>query len=732
MVLVVLLTMMLLAALLAASSQLTLSSRRTTADQAASLRAQYVAESGVALVRSRLQDVQNLLSAKSVIDGKDNFEVPGITTSAVVKAHAERFCGKSSWVPTADFAQSRGLEDPKPYPNALQCVIDSSSTFSSEQASVLADYLKQSAYSVLPADERPTNLTSRGMRLSWWNTLLSNTDQTLGDTKYKLSPVKVVQLTNTNYRFYIKAVDVRARGIQDGATRVLSTNRTINSDWWFEIVLPSLLDDVLMTNHHRMKTTGNYNPAGAPGVNFSNQTFDGSIHTNEKYLFTNNSSAQFKGKISSVGCTDLPQTARPTSGDCAKTPGVYINGAQQTPPAATTNIDQWVANKIAESPRTVQFVKKGTPAVIDYEKTDFTATYKPLPENENDQKQAAIDGGLTLKNDTLGVELIAGGDNGEPLTDYDATLKKWTEPSQMYQYIRYLKSQTVEKCSWTGNLVFSDIKDRNGNYSPDSAWNATISSKRYSGNSGGKYRYWRDTEKCSSVKETGIDTDNEYRVDKDGNLYKKNSSGSWVSQNKKFNGVIYGESFQTVRGPARKDGKIANGDISNAPPAVASFSGLTLASTNDITIDTDLTVSDTPCTYAATKASPPCTKRPMNILGLYTQKGDIIMSTATGNDLNLHAALMASEGQVTAEKYDDRPNQGDVKLIGSLIENWYGAFGLVSGVGYGRDFTYDQRLQEGTVPPYFPVSPRWLAQDARATGISMADLVLQQAPASKF
>ncbi|MDX5024813.1 hypothetical protein SHY67_11445, partial [Streptococcus suis] len=77
-------------------------------------------------------------------------------------------------------------------------------------------------------------------------------------------------------------------------------------------------------------------------------------------------------------------------------------------------------------------------------------------------------------------------------------------------------------------------------------------------------------------------------------------------------------------------------------------------------------------------------------------------------DLNIHAAMIASSGEVTAQNFSNRLPQGDVRLIGSLIENWYGAFGLVGDkAGYGREFTYDQRLKEGITPPFFPVSPRW-------------------------
>lgn len=748
-VLVVLFTMLLLAALLAASSQLTLSSRRSTADQMASLRAQYVAESGVALAQSRLRDVQVLLSPDRLGAGGvvvNHFVVPYTTNKEVLKTQAEAFCNRpgspSAWVPTPEFTLTSTVDgEARSYPDAQQCTVAAGSN--PAQFDLLAQYVQPVAFDIFPVSERPSSVGNYGSRLAWWSGLLAQ-EQVFGDTRFRLRPLRAVQLTPVKYRFYIGLDTLSARGQQDNATRVLSASRTADSQWWFEIELPSLLDDVLMTNHHRAKPSGTYNASGAPGVNFDDQIFDGSIHTNEKFLFTNDSKAQFKGKVSSVGCTDLLQNGPTASGDCTATAGVYTtinnNVVISTPPstaATAAQSNKWVADKIASSPRTVQFVKSADdPSKIDYKKTDFSAEYKPLPANENDQKAAAQDGGLELGS-ALGVELVVGGDNGAALSSYDGGKKSWNEPNPVYQYVRFLKAgnQKVRECSWTNDAVWSDNwDDRNNRWSPDADWNATIDEKRGRQNhSNGRSGYWRYLQSCQNVAEKIVDPDREYRVDKDGNLSRK-SGGSWVSQGRKFNGVIYGEKFESLRGPERLGSNKDDGALSNVPPAVASFAGITIASTNHINIDTDLTVSDTPCSFAALKATPPCTKKPQNILGIYSQSGDIVISEKTRRDLNLHAALIASTGQVTTENYSNRIDQGNVNLIGSLIENWYGAFGLVSGAGYGRNFTYDQRLKEGIVPPFFPVSPRWTVAAAAESEPekSLTNVVLRQASASDF
>lgn len=759
MILVVLLTLLLLSGILAATLRLGLGSRQNTADQAATLRAQYVAESGLALARSRLRDVQSLLSPDRLApDGSkiDHIVVPYATTPSVLKTQAEQFCNQvgnaSAWVPTTEFLQVKigsGTADTVSFPEAKECRVMAGNP--SSQFEVLAQYVQPAAFDVLPSTERPSNVNSYGTRLQWWNDLLRQ-EQVVGEARYRLLPTRVVQLTPVKYRFYFQLDSLRVRGREAAATRVLTANRTAESQWWFEIELPSLLEDVLMTNHHRQKPTGTYNPLGAPQVNFDDQVFDGSIHTNEKFLFTPNSSAQFRGKVSSVGCTNLPQVGLAVGGNCVSTAGVHIGSSTPTTPPPTENTaekqNKWLADQLTTSPRTVSFVKEeNNPSKIDYKKTDFNADYKPLPVNENDQRAAAQEGGLLLGS-ALGVELMAGGEDGQPLnTTYDARRDrsdapwgKWTEPEPVFQYIRFLKAgnRTVRECSWTDNRVWSHTWT-GSLYVPDAAWNATITQKRGTDTvrrGGREYTgYWRYTQDCRGVAEKVVDPDNEYRVDKDGNLFKKNPGGAWISMNRKFNGVIYGEKFESLRGPERRSSNKEDGSLGNVPPALASFAGITIASKDDITIDTDLTMADTPCSYASLKATPPCTKKPKNILGIYSQDGDIILSERTRRDLNIHAAMIASSGEVTAQNFRNRLPQGDVRLIGSLIENWYGAFGLVGDkAGYGREFTYDQRLKEGITPPFFPVSPRWniTAADEIEPQIGLENVVVRQSGVESY
>jgi hypothetical protein len=112
------------------------------------------------------------------------------------------------------------------------------------------------------------------------------------------------------------------------------------------------------------------------------------------------------------------------------------------------------------------------------------------------------------------------------------------------------------------------------------------------------------------------------------------------------------------------------------------------------------------------------TSNPLNILGLYAATNDIRIRTSAPNNLVLHAVMMAGmvgdvppyNSSVFVENYNSGAPRGTVRLIGGLIEEYYGAFGTFNRetgapeTGYGRDFRFDRRLLRGFSPPYFPTT----------------------------
>jgi hypothetical protein len=174
-------------------------------------------------------------------------------------------------------------------------------------------------------------------------------------------------------------------------------------------------------------------------------------------------------------------------------------------------------------------------------------------------------------------------------------------------------------------------------------------------------------------------------------------------------------------GPARTPA--SSDDAADAPPALASFAQITLAASRDIRITGDLTYEDAPCEGAPTRQSDgtvaPAVCDNMsadNVLGVYTQNGDILIGNGHGSgsglnapyDVTIDGVLMTSSGSVTVEGHNSGVERGTVNLLGGVIEYYYGPFGRFdpgtgAGLhGYARRFTFDQRMAAGLAPPFFP------------------------------
>lgn len=97
-----------------------------------------------------------------------------------------------------------------------------------------------------------------------------------------------------------------------------------------------------------------------------------------------------------------------------------------------------------------------------------------------------------------------------------------------------------------------------------------------------------------------------------------------------------------------------------------------------------------------------------NLLGLVTWSGDVLIGTSAPDDVNIHATLLAKDGIFQVDQYNNYIPRGVATLLGGVITDNYGAFGLFNGStgehvsGYGRNFIYDARMAQGNSPPYFP------------------------------
>ena len=114
---------------------------------------------------------------------------------------------------------------------------------------------------------------------------------------------------------------------------------------------------------------------------------------------------------------------------------------------------------------------------------------------------------------------------------------------------------------------------------------------------------------------------------------------------------------------------------------------------------------------------PPTANGAENLLGLVSWGGDIRVGTSAPDDINVHATLLAQNGILQVDEYNNqaRGPRGTATLLGGVISDYYGAFGLFNGStgqqlsGYGRNFVYDDRMLVGNAPPYFPSLKTFIA-----------------------
>ena len=210
-----------------------------------------------------------------------------------------------------------------------------------------------------------------------------------------------------------------------------------------------------------------------------------------------------------------------------------------------------------------------------------------------------------------------------------------------------------------------------------------------------------------------------YRYSDGGYLQKLDENGNWQTVYRNgaplaFNGVIFAEdAINQVNGPPRTDPT----DPDTAPPAIADFAKITVAAGNDIYVRSDLKYEDPPCS-SPPERNPDGSVTPAvcdnlnaeNVLGIYSQDGDVFISRDAPEDIHIDAVLMSARGVVQVEDFDSIAPKGSVYLMGGIIEYYYGAFGTFNAStgsnasGYGRRFTYDQRMRAGLAPPFFPTT----------------------------
>lgn len=143
-----------------------------------------------------------------------------------------------------------------------------------------------------------------------------------------------------------------------------------------------------------------------------------------------------------------------------------------------------------------------------------------------------------------------------------------------------------------------------------------------------------------------------------------------------------------------------DGTVNSLAGTVQRDTQLTVAATNDVLITNNITYEN----YTA--GSTPSAEGTNNVLGVLSWNGNVRITSAAPNDINIYATVMAPNGQFTVDNYGSGSPRGTATILGGVIENTYGAFGTFSqnnlSTGYGRNFVYDTRMGRGMAPPFFP------------------------------
>jgi len=152
-----------------------------------------------------------------------------------------------------------------------------------------------------------------------------------------------------------------------------------------------------------------------------------------------------------------------------------------------------------------------------------------------------------------------------------------------------------------------------------------------------------------------------------------------------FNGVIMGTGVVNVQGTL--DGRLT----------IASYSSPT-ATTNNIVIQQDLLYQHDPRNGPSS-----------DMLGLVANNNVIVADDIPGaTNRTIQGSIFARTGSFTAQNYATRPINGDLNVLGSIVQNSRGPVGTFNGSaslqsGFYKRYRYDDRLADPSVrPPFYP------------------------------
>jgi Tfp pilus assembly protein PilX len=131
---------------------------------------------------------------------------------------------------------------------------------------------------------------------------------------------------------------------------------------------------------------------------------------------------------------------------------------------------------------------------------------------------------------------------------------------------------------------------------------------------------------------------------------------------------------------------------------------ITVVAAEDVTITNDITYETRPVTTAQNQipGTPPATLIPGNdngqVLGIYTNGGDIILDNAGNSTLDIHASLAALKNGATRTIRNAGDAISTLNIMGGRIQNNMGNINTTT-----RNIYFDRRFSAGGfAPPWFP------------------------------
>jgi hypothetical protein len=124
---------------------------------------------------------------------------------------------------------------------------------------------------------------------------------------------------------------------------------------------------------------------------------------------------------------------------------------------------------------------------------------------------------------------------------------------------------------------------------------------------------------------------------------------------------------------------------------------LTIGSQGNVVVEDDILYEQNPMTGSSN-----------DLLGLVANQNVVVANnTANNDDCTIQACIFARSGSFTAENYNTRPVAGELRLLGSIVQDERGAVGQFSGStitsGFSKRYRYDTRLNDPSFrPPYYP------------------------------